>query len=179
MTYWVLEITDRRLLLETEGKKIALFRVAGVRPPGAASRGRRFAPPKDIPITLDGVTATADGWKIENTTFEDRTVRLFEVRDLDIKDCCLVFRAMMKTETGEKLKNQQVWTRLEMVVRMDTYGTDARSDLPRIGNTSWLQEEAATVRLTEKAKVVALNLVVSGIGTVWIKDVELEVVPLK
>jgi hypothetical protein len=110
----------------------------------------------------------------------ERTVRLFEIRDLDVRDCRLVFRAQMKTETGEKpeYEMRQISARLEMDVRMDTYVMDARSRLDRIGNTSWLQEEAATIRLAEKAKVVALNLRVKGIGTVWIKDVELSVLPL-
>jgi serine/threonine protein kinase len=155
--------------------------------PPAASRTRRFAPPKDTPITQDGVTATADGWKIENTDFQRRTVRLFEVRDLDVKDCRLVFRLQMKTETNEKLENRQIFTRLETAFRPkmviekgptgETVTADSWSALARRGNTSWAQEEATTKCLSQP-EVIALHLLVEGIGTVWIKDVELVAIPL-
>src|SRR5262249_48327353 len=149
--------------------------------PFAAARARRFAPPKDVPITQDGVTATADGWKIENTDFQKRTVRLFEVRDLDVKDCRLVFRVQMKTGTKEKLENRRIFTRLETTFRPevtikkradgDTVTKESWSDVARSGNTAWAQEEAATT-CRSQPEVIALNLLVEGIGVIWIKDVE-------
>jgi serine/threonine protein kinase len=157
--------------------------------PAPASRTRRFAPPKDVPITQDGVTPTADadGWKIENTDYPKRTVRLFEVRDLDVKDCRLVFRVQMKTETKEKLENRRIFTRLETAFRPkvtiktgltgDTVTAESWSDLARRGNTSWAQEEATT-NCRSQPEVIALNLLVEGIGTIWIKDVELIATPL-
>jgi hypothetical protein len=155
--------------------------------PLAAARVRRFAPPKDVPLTQDGVTATTDGWKIENTDFPKRTVRLFEVRDLDIKDCRLVFRVQMKTETKEKLENRRIFTRLETAFRPkvtikkaptgDTVTEKSWSALARSGNTGWAQEEAAT-NCRSQPDVIALNLLVEGIGVMWIKDVELVATPL-
>ncbi|HEY7310532.1 MAG TPA: serine/threonine-protein kinase [Gemmataceae bacterium] len=158
-----------------------------VEAPPAIARVRRFAPPKDVPITQDGVTATADGWKIENTGFQQRTVRLFEVRDLDVKGCRLVFRVRMRTETKEKLENRRVFTRVEMAFRPkvtikksltgDTVTEKSWNALARRGNTAWAQEEAATTCLSQP-DAIALNLLVEGIGAIWIKDVELVALPL-
>jgi uncharacterized protein (TIGR03067 family) len=157
------------------------------KPPGTSPRSRRFAPPKDTPLTQDGVTPTADGWKIDNHDFGERTVRLFEVRDLDVKDCRLVFRVRMKTETTEKLQNRQIFTRPvtafrpEVVIKKGPTGNtvtqEAWGDLARRGNTSWAQEEITTT-CRSQPEVIALNLKVEGIGTVWIKDVELLATPL-
>jgi uncharacterized protein (TIGR03067 family) len=153
-----------------------------------ASRTRRFTPPKDVPITQDGVKAADDGWKIENTDYQKRTVRLFEVRDLEVKDCRLVFRLQMKTETKEKLENRRIFTRLETAFRPkvtikkgqtgDTVTAESWSDLARSGNTSWAREETTTI-CRSQPEVIALNLLVEGIGTIWIRDVELVAIPLR
>ncbi|GEM_PF-6377636 len=49
----------------------------------------------------DGVTATADGWKIENKIGgTGTTLRLFEERGLKLPAKNLIFRLKMKTEAS-------------------------------------------------------------------------------
>jgi hypothetical protein len=93
----------------------------------------------------------------------------------------------MRTETKEKLENRRIFTRVEMAFRPkvtikkradgDTVTKESWSDLARSGSTAWAQEEAATTCLSQP-EVIALNLLVEGIGTIWIKDVELVAIPL-
>jgi hypothetical protein len=150
--------------------------------PRPAFRSRRFAPPRDTLINGAGVTATASGWKIKNSGLQERTVRLFEVRNLDVKDWRVVFRAQMKTETSEQLKDRQISVRLEttfrprVVIRKrvtgDTFTEESLSAPARTANTSWLWVGVGT-NCFSQPEVIGLNLRVKGIGTVWLKDVEL------
>lgn len=101
---------------------------------------------------------------------EPVTVRLFEVRGLDVDDARLIYQARLRTEGVEG----RVY--LEMLCHFPGIGEAFSRGLksPLSGTVDWTTEETPFfLKKGETPDYVKLNLVVDGKGTVWIDDVRL------
>ena len=78
-------------------------------PAGQAHLLRRFGT-ADPTITLDGVVAEADRWRIESTT--ERTVHLFEMPVSGLERCILTYRAQIKTIDSLGRVYLEMWCRV-------------------------------------------------------------------
>ncbi len=143
----------------------------GPEPAGPPQRVRAFA--ADRPITQDGVAVDGTGWRIESR--EKRTVRLFEVPNPGVEQCLVTYRAQVKTADAGA-------TYLEMWCRFPGRGEFFSRGLYHkvTGTTEWGSYETPFyLQKGQRPDLIKLSLVLEGSGTVWIKDVELLVTPLK
>lgn len=104
-----------------------------------------------------------------------QTIRLFEVEKPELEQCMVTYRAKLKTEnlTGQAY--------LEMWCRFPGKGEFFSRELanPVTGSNDWASYETPFfLKKGEKPDLIKLNVVVKGIGKVWIKDVELLKSPL-
>lgn len=142
---------------------------------------------KQFPIeNLDGVIArSAVEFDIEvssdgNGSLRIRadapmSVRLFEVTDIDIEDARLIYQARVRSEDIRG----QVY--LEMLCHFSGAGEFFSRNIqtPISGTTEWTTEETPFfLQKGQKPDYIKLNLVIDGVGTVWIDDVRLLVGPL-
>jgi tRNA A-37 threonylcarbamoyl transferase component Bud32 len=156
--------------------------------PGKERRIKAFGP-KDKPLTqADQVVAEEGGWRIDVKSRKETAVRLFEVADAGVEGPpfprLVIYRLKIKTrllkyDFAEKKGEayQEMWCRFP-----GTKGEAFSKGLDKkvSGNTDWT-EVAIPFRLEkgQRPDLIRLNLVVSGRGQVWIKDVELVRMPLE
>ena len=122
----------------------------------------------DATIARDGIGVEDGGWKI--TAADTRTVRLFEVKDPNLKIGPFFYRAKIKTE------NVKGRAYLEMWVRLPGQGESFSKGLNNAlsGSNGWAEYEIPfLLRKGEQPDLVKLNVTIEGGGTVWIKDIEL------
>jgi hypothetical protein len=132
-------------------------------------------------ITLNDVAIdkdiSSDGkGSLKVTAAAPRTVRLYEVNDLNVDDARLIYRAHLRTENV----NGKVY--LEMWCRVSGKGEFFSRGLARTltGTTGWTTEEIPFfLEKGQTADNVKLNLVIDGTGTAWIDDIKLLKAPLK
>jgi hypothetical protein len=142
-------------------------------PAGPPETLRAFGP-GDATITLDGVTAEGDGWRIDFP--EARTVRLFEVPDPGAEQFLLTYRARLKTEDAKGRTYLEMWCRLPG--RGEFFSKGFQQSLK--GSTDWANcETPFFLRKGQLPDLVKLNLVAEGAATVWVKNVELLKTTLK
>ncbi len=156
---------------------LALALAAGCRDPapelpGGAKLLRAYAAPQDAPLA-PGITADGGAWRVEATGAEP--LALFEVpADLLCADCEIYLRA--------KLKSRSLSGRafLQLVARLGYDQDFFYRDLIHTvhGTQGWTQAQVSCfVPPGPRARGLLLNLVPQGIGTLWIKDVEVHALP--
>ncbi len=126
-------------------------------------------------ITQSGIeidrNISSDGkGSLKITSEEAVTVNLFEVRDIDIENARLLYQARVRSKG---LKGQAY---LEMLVHLPDKGEffTRNVHMPVTGTMNWKTMEAPFFLKTgQNPDHVKLNLVINGIGTVWIDDVRL------
>jgi hypothetical protein len=136
--------------------------------PGKERRIKAFGP-KDKP--LDHVVADEGGWRIDLK--KDTTVHLFEIADPGVEQCTLLYRLKIKTKLKGEVY-QVMWCRLPKLGGFFSKGLDKKVS----GNTDWTT--VAIPFFLEKGQrpdLLKLDLVATGSGTIWIKDVEVVRVP--
>lgn len=110
---------------------------------------------------------------IKITTKWPTTVCLGQAEDIGVDDAQLVYQATVKS-------NMKGSAHLEMWVEVAGRSYFARClDDPVTGNIDW--KPIRTVFMLRKGQVankISLNLVIDGVGTVWIDDVVLKNEPL-
>lgn len=145
----------------------------GARAAGVQEVVRSFGP-GDRPISEDGLTADAGGWRAEAD--QTRTIRLFEISDPGVEQCLLTYRAQIKGADVEERAYLEMWCRLSERGEFFSKGFhDAIS-----GTADWASYEIPfRLQRGQRPDLLKLNLTVEGGGTVWIKDVELLKTPLR
>ncbi|OPY01107.1 MAG: hypothetical protein A4E60_01880 [Syntrophorhabdus sp. PtaB.Bin047] len=104
------------------------------------------------------------------------TVRLFEVRDVDVDKARLTYQARLKTRDFQGKVYLEMWC---VFTGKGEYFSRAL-ETSVTGTTDWVtQETPFFLKKGQRPDVVRLNLVVDGKGTVWIDDVKLVRGPLK
>jgi hypothetical protein len=144
------------------------------RPPKIVSElARRELNSLDGVLTVSNVevdsTVSSDGTaSLKITAPAPTTVNLFELGDLDVENAKIVYRAMLRTQ---KLSGKAY---LEMWVHFKDGGEYFSRGLDRTisGTTNWMTMEIMFVlEKGQNPDNVKLNLVIEGVGTVWIDDI--------
>jgi hypothetical protein len=141
-------------------------------PAGPPETLRRFRT-ADSTVSPDGIRVAEDGWVVEAA--DNRTIRPFEVADLELEKCLLTYRARMKAEGLSGRAFLEMWCRLpgrgEFFSRGLGQALTATIDWSSYDIPFYLKRG-------QRPDLVKLNLVVEGRGKVWIKDIELLRTPL-
>lgn len=125
-------------------------------------------------VTLD-VETTSDGTgALKIGAADSITVRLYEVGDIDVENGRLVYRARVRTEGIGGQVFLEMWCRFPGLGEFFSRALDA----PLRGSTEWTSQE--TLFFLEEGQNpdhVALNIVITGAGTVWVDEVALVMLP--
>jgi hypothetical protein len=141
-------------------------------PAGPPQTIRQFQT-NDSTIAKDGVTIADDAWLID--VRRAQTIRLFEVPDPQAEQCQLTYRAKIKTEGLAGRAYLEMWCCL--LGRGEFFSKGLHQTVS--GTTDWASFEIPFfLKKGEKPDLIKLNLVVEGIGKVWLKDIELLKTPL-
>ena len=101
---------------------------------------------------------------------QSEAIRLFEVSDLNVDRCTLIYRASLRTEGLQGRAFLEMWVRIPG--KGEFFSKGLRQPLK--GTTDWVScETPFRLKKGQMADLVKLNLVVEGTGRVGIKDVEL------
>ena len=121
------------------------------------------------------ITSDGDG-SLRYSVSDPQTIRLFEVRNIDVDDARLIYQARLRTEDVQGQVYLEMWCYFP-----DKGEFFSRSvDTPLTGSTEWTTEETPfSLKKGENPDFVKLNLVFDGTGTVWIDDIRLLKVPLE
>lgn len=104
------------------------------------------------------------------------TVRLYEVRDIDVDRARLTYQAKLKTQDFQGRVFLEMWC---VFTGRGEYFSRALETAVS-GTTGWVtQETPFFLKKGQKPDIVRLNLVVDGKGTVWIDEAKLIRGPLK
>jgi len=107
---------------------------------------------------------------------EPTIVRLFEVDDIDVDDARLIYQARVRTKDVEGQVYLEMWCHFPGKGEFFSRGLDS----PLTGTTNWVTLQIPFfLKKGEKPDYVKLNIVINGIGTVWIDDVRLLKAPLQ
>jgi len=124
----------------------------------------------DKEITSDG------GGSLRYTVTEPRTIPLFEVGDIDVESARLIYQAKLRTGNLDGQAYLEMWCQFPGKGEYFSRGIDS----PLTGSTDWTAVETPFfLKEGENPDHVRLNLVVDGIGTVWIDDIRLLKAPLE
>lgn len=98
------------------------------------------------------------------------TVRLYEVGDVDVEDARLVYRARLRTEGVQGQVYLEMWCRFPGQGEYFSRALHA----PLTGSSEWtLQETPFFLEAGQNPDHIALNIVITGPGTVWVDEVAL------
>jgi tRNA A-37 threonylcarbamoyl transferase component Bud32 len=126
--------------------------------------------PSDPTISKEVALEADKSWVVNSA--QTQVVRLFDVPNPGVEDCVVIYRASLKTEG---LKGRAY---LEMLCRFPEFGEAFSRGLGNTvsGSNDWASYQTPFfLKKGEKPDLIKLNLVVEGVGRVWIKDVELSV----
>jgi hypothetical protein len=125
----------------------------------------------DPTITVDGVIAEADLWRIDSTT--ERTVHLFEMPVSGLERCILTYRAQIRTIDSLGRVYLEMWCRVPGRGEFFSKGLQHAT-----GGSEWAAYETPCfLNAGERPDLIKLNVVCAG--TILIKGIELLHTPLK
>jgi len=127
-------------------------------------------------VTIDKDVSSTGLGSVKMTANEPRVVKLFETGPVDVDNARLIYKAKLRTDD---LKGQAY---LEMWCSFPGKGEFFSRGLQNtVGGTSeWTTVETPFfLKRGEKPDNVKLNVVIKGIGTVWIDDIKLLSGPLQ
>jgi hypothetical protein len=103
------------------------------------------------------------------------TFRLFELEDPEAQQCLITYRARIKSDGLAGRAFLEMWCRFPG--RGEFFSKGFHQSVS--GTTEWASYEIPFyLKKGQRPDLIKLNLVVEGIGKVWIKDVELLRTPL-
>ena len=138
---------------------------------GPARLLRRFGM-ADATITVDGVVAETDLWRIDSIT--ERTVHLFEMPVSGLERCILTYRAQIRTIDSLGRVYLEMWCRIPG--RDEFFSKGLQHAVT--GGSDWAAcETPFFLKAGEHPDLIKLNVVCDG--TVLIRGVELLHTPLK
>lgn len=127
-------------------------------------------------VTFDkGVSSDGNG-SLRIDVSQPTTIRLYEVRDINIENARLIYRARLKTENIKGQAYLEMWC---VFPGMGEYFSRSLQS-PLSGTLDWTtQETPFFLQKGQKPELVKLNVVINGQGTVWVDDISLLKGPLK
>lgn len=121
-------------------------------------------------VEFDATTSSDGNGSIKISASDSTTVRLYQLGDVDVENARLIYRARIRTEGVQGPVFLEMWCRFPGLGEFFSRALDA----PLTGSTRWaLQEAPFFLEPGQNPDQVALNIVVSGPGTVWVDDVAL------
>lgn len=142
------------------------------KPAGPTEVLRTFSPAKPT-ITQAGIRADQGGWRIDTTG--EQTIRLFEVEAPAVEQCLLTYRAELKTEGLKGRAFLEMWCRLPGHGEFFSKGHQQAVS----GTANWARFEIPFyLKAGQKPDLIKLNVAVEGVGTVWLRNIELLKTPL-
>jgi hypothetical protein len=121
-------------------------------------------------VEFDARTTSDGTGSIRISAADSTTVRLYEVGDIDVENARLVYRARVRTEGVQGKVYLEMWCRFPGQGEFFSRALHA----PLTGSTEWTSQE--TPFLLERGQnpdQIALNVVITGRGTVWVDDIAL------
>jgi hypothetical protein len=124
-------------------------------------------------LTRSGVsfdqTVSSDGnGALKIVADQPTTVRLFEVRNLNVENARLLYQARLRTEEVEGQVYLEMWCQFPGLGEFFSRGLHA----PLTGSVEWTTQEIPFfLQQEQNPEVVKLNVVVNGRGTVWVDDI--------
>jgi hypothetical protein len=148
-------------------------RFAGPKPAGPPQLLRAFA--SDQPtITQTGIRVENGAWRID-ARVEEQAMQLFEVENPAVEQCLLTYRAELKAEGLQGRAFLEMWCR--MPGRGEFFSKGYQQAVS--GTVDWARYEIPFyLKEGQKPDLIKLNVVVEGLGTVWLRNVELLKTPL-
>jgi hypothetical protein len=125
-------------------------------------------------VEFDAGTSSDGSGSIKITATDSATVRLYEVGDIDVENARLVYRARIRTDGVQGQVYLEMWCRFPGQGEFFSRALHAALT----GSTVWTSQE--TPFLLERGQNpdhVALNIVITGRGTVWVDDIALVKAP--
>jgi hypothetical protein len=141
-------------------------------PAGPPQLLRAFSPGQPT-ITQGGIRTEQNAWRIEATS--PQTIRLFEIENPAVEQCLLTYRAELKAEDLKGRAFLEMWCRLPGRGEFFSKGFQQAVS----GSANWAHYETPFyLKKGQKPDLIKLNLAVEGIGTVWVRAIELRKTPL-
>jgi len=126
-------------------------------------------------ITLDAEQSIDGGGALRVAADGHTVVRLFEVRNVDVEQARLLYRARLRTENLDGRAYLEMWCHVPGQGEFFSRGLAT----PLTGTQDWTTGETVFfLKKGENPDYVKLNLVVEGTGTAWIDDIHLVSAPL-
>ena len=127
-------------------------------------------------VTFDKAISSDGNGSLRIDVSQPTTVRLYEVRDINIENARLTYRARLKTENVKGQAYLEMWC--VFPGKGEYFSRSLQS--PLSGTLDWTtQETPFFLQKGEKPELVKLNVVINGQGTVWIDNISLIKGPLK
>ena len=126
-------------------------------------------------VEMDTAVSSDGNGAVRISRPESTTVRLFEVGDIDIENARLVYQARVRCEALNGIAYLEMFCHFPG--RGEFFSRGLQSTLT--GTMDWTTAETTFFfKKGEKPDFIRLNLVVAGMGTVWIDDIRLLKAPL-
>jgi len=127
-------------------------------------------------IQMDKKISSDGNGSLRVTVEKPTVVRLYETGDMDIENARLLYQARLRTEDVEGQVYIEMWCHFP---GKGEYFSRALQS-PLSGSNEWTSQETPFfLKKSENPDNVKINLVVNGMGTVWIDDIRLKKAPLK
>jgi len=127
-------------------------------------------------VAFDPAVSTDGKGSIRVDAAAPMTVRLYEVKDINVDNARLTYRAKLKTQNVEGKVFLEMWC---VFAGKGEYFSRALETFVT-GTTDWVtQETPFFLKKGQTPEIVRLNVVVNGKGTVWIDDAKLIKGPLQ
>jgi hypothetical protein len=134
---------------------------------------RAFAP-EEPTLTQSGIRVENGAWHIDAGA-EEQTIRLFEVENPAVEHCLLTYRADLKAEDLQGRAFLEMWCRLPGRGEFFSKGYQQAVS----GTVDWARYEIPFyLKGDQKPDLIKLNVVVEGMGRVWLRNLELLKTPL-
>lgn len=121
-------------------------------------------------VAFDTTTSSDGNGSMKISVADSSTVRLYQLGDVDAENARLIYRARLRTAGVQGQVYLEVWCRFPGLGEFFSRALQA----PLTGSTEWtVQETPFLLEPGQNPDQVALNIVVTGRGTVWVDDVAL------
>ena len=133
-------------------------------------------------VQIDRKMSSDNQGSIYINASEPRTIELIELNNENLKNKRLTFKAQMRSEDLKASGDVRGISYIELAAKFPD-GEELVSRGPRIpikGTTDWrVVDTVLYIDNNDSPESLKLNLVVEGVGSVWIDSVELEAIPLR
>lgn len=126
-------------------------------------------------VEFDATTSSDGNGSIKITVADSTTVPLYQIGDVDVEHARVIYRARIRTAGVQGRVYLEMWCGFAGLGEFFSRALNA----PLVGSTEWTSQETPFILQTgQNPDGIALNIVITGPGTVWVDDVALVKAPL-